>query len=200
MKTIIFDMYGVIIKENRGNFRNFLTTRKPEADEALYQPNYKLASSGQMPYGEFMALFGFRDADNGGQDYVENFLTFDPDFHEFARQEKENGVHLVLLSNDISEWSKMIREYYQIEQYFDDCIISSEVGIRKPEESIFRLALERVGEQPENCIYIDDNPNNLAVAAGLGCQTVLFRRDGGYDGKAVKSFGELRTHIDMLKI
>lgn len=192
MKTIIFDMYGVIIKENRGNFKNFLAARMPAADEALYQPNYRIASSGQMPYAEFMSLFGFPDAKAAGDDYVEHFLTCDSEFAAFATEARNAGIKLVLLSNDISEWSSHIREYYDIEQYFDLSIVSSEVGIRKPEEEIFKLTLTRLDCPPEECTYIDDNPDNLAVAQKLGCQTVLFRRDGGYDGLAVRSFEKLK--------
>lgn len=192
MKTLLFDMYGVILENYRGNFASFLKSRVPEADETLYRPNYNLASRGVMPYCDFMRLFGFDNAEEAGNDYTENFLTYDNSFADFAEYCKENDMNIFLLSNDISEWNKHIREYHDIDKYFDFCIISSDVGIRKPDEAIFRLTGEKLDCPPDECVYIDDNPDNLAVAARLGWQTVLFRRDGGYDGKTVKSFDELK--------
>ncbi len=40
----------------------------------------------------------------------------------------------------------------------DDWIASCEVGLRKPDPQIYRLAMKRVGVQPQATVYIDDRP------------------------------------------
>jgi putative hydrolase of the HAD superfamily len=45
----------------------------------------------------------------------------------------------------------------------------------KPDEAIFRLALQRFGERAEDCIFLDDHPANVAVACQLGLKAVQFR-------------------------
>ena len=56
-------------------------------------------------------------------------------------------------------------------------MISSEVGLRKPDPAIYELAAERIGLPPEACVYVDDLPGNLKPARALGMATVLHRGD-----------------------
>ena len=56
-------------------------------------------------------------------------------------------------------------------------MISSEVGLRKPDPAIYALAAERVGVEPAACVYVDDLPGNLKPARALGMATVLHRGD-----------------------
>ncbi len=42
----------------------------------------------------------------------------------------------------------------------------------KPQPEAFQKALERVNERPENCLLIDDSPDNLEAAQCLGIRTV----------------------------
>lgn len=197
MKTIIIDMYGVIIKEGHGNFKAFLAARRPEADFTLYEKYYDSASRGEIRCDEFLHLFGFGDSDSAVRDYTENFLTFDTEFISFAEKCRATGVRLALLSNDISEFSRNIMEYNRIGGYFGATVVSGDVGMRKPDPAIYRLTLDRLNSNGEECIFIDDNPNCLAAAAMLGGGTVLFRRDGGYDGKAIRTFGELTAKFGI---
>ena len=56
-------------------------------------------------------------------------------------------------------------------------MISSEVGLRKPDPAIYELAAERLGLPPAACVYVDDLPGNLKPARALGMATVLHRGD-----------------------
>jgi beta-phosphoglucomutase-like phosphatase (HAD superfamily) len=60
---------------------------------------------------------------------------------------------------------------------FDGAVISSEVGLRKPDPAIYELAAERIGVAAAGCIYVDDLPGNLKPARELGMATVLHRGD-----------------------
>ena len=53
--------------------------------------------------------------------------------------------------------------------------MSADVGLIKPDPAIFRLLLERIGRAPAECIYIDDNPKNVASAAALGFDAIAFQ-------------------------
>jgi len=57
-------------------------------------------------------------------------------------------------------------------ELFDDVVISGEVGMRKPEERIFRLAAGRLGLAPQECAFIDDVEYNVLAARALGFQAV----------------------------
>ncbi len=55
---------------------------------------------------------------------------------------------------------------------FDFVLESSREGIRKPDPRIYRLALERLGVEPEEAIYLDDLGINLKPARALGMHTI----------------------------
>jgi putative hydrolase of the HAD superfamily len=56
---------------------------------------------------------------------------------------------------------------------FDAVVISGEVGMRKPEEVIFRHAARALGLEPEECVFIDDIEANVAAAAACGMTGLL---------------------------
>ena len=51
-------------------------------------------------------------------------------------------------------------------------IESSKVGARKPEPRFYQLALERLGIQPHEAVYLDDLGINLKPARALGMKTI----------------------------
>jgi putative hydrolase of the HAD superfamily len=67
--------------------------------------------------------------------------------------------------------------------FFSSCYLHS----RKPEETIFRIALEVSQRPPEKCIFIDDRALNLEVPRRLGMQVIHY-----HDARDLRS--ELRKH------
>ncbi len=61
---------------------------------------------------------------------------------------------------------------------FDDIVISAEVGFRKPESQIYRLALQKLGVEPAETLFIDDLPRNVDAARTLGLNAYRFVTPG----------------------
>jgi putative hydrolase of the HAD superfamily len=57
------------------------------------------------------------------------------------------------------------------EVFFSSCYVRS----RKPEEAIFRMALEVSQRPPEQCLFIDDRPLNLDVPRRLGMNVIHYQ-------------------------
>jgi glucose-1-phosphatase len=57
---------------------------------------------------------------------------------------------------------------------FKEVIISSEVGFVKPQKEIFELALRKLNVEPQNCIFVDDDERNIAIARNLGFKALQF--------------------------
>jgi putative hydrolase of the HAD superfamily len=51
-------------------------------------------------------------------------------------------------------------------------VISSDVGIRKPDPAIYLLAAEKLGLAPEVCVFVDDIATNLRPAREVGMAVV----------------------------
>ncbi|MDP4119726.1 MAG: HAD family phosphatase [Bacillota bacterium] len=190
MKTIVFDMYGVIMKDPKGGLVPFINRTFPNLkDEDVYKYWIK-AGTGEMTALDFWRNLGFKNPEEAEKIYLET-IEIDEDFYKVADKLKSH-YNLALLSNDVAEWSSFIRKKYNLNQYFDISIVSGEVHLRKPNPEIFSLLLQKLNKQPNDCIYIDDRRTNLEIAHKMGLNTILFNsRNMPYDGKIVNSFSEL---------
>ena len=61
----------------------------------------------------------------------------------------------------------------------DGGIVSSKVGMTKPDQRMFSCFLERFGLKPENCLFVDDTEENVLAARALGFSGFVF---SGVDG------------------
>ncbi len=200
--TIIFDMYGVIIEESKGNFIPYTYNHFDESEYERITRQFRVeklfgkAGNGELSSDEFLSLLGFADTEFHMRDYIENHLTLDAGFIPFA--ERFGGQYeFVILSNDVSEWSAYITKFHGLDKYFKHKIVSGDVKCRKPDRKIYELALERIGKKPEECLFIDNTAKNLLVAQELGIAAVLFDRDKeAYSGTKVNTFEELAQVIE----
>lgn len=103
--------------------------------------------------------------------YSDTFV-FIPEILDLAKNLKLRGIKTAVLSNIGKFHSDVTREKNGYDE-FDPVILSYEVKMRKPEPEIYKLALEKVGAKPEECIFIDDKEENLVPARQLGIATVL---------------------------
>ncbi|MDD1769753.1 MAG: HAD family hydrolase, partial [Methanomassiliicoccales archaeon] len=70
--------------------------------------------------------------------------------------------------------------HYGLDRYFDDMIFSTDVGIRKPNPEIFRMALLHVGAEPEEAVFVGNNLQaDIKGAQNVGMRAVL-KRSGFY--------------------
>ena len=93
-----------------------------------------------------------------------------PSMYDTIRALRTAGLRTALLSNS---WG--CEEYPRADfpWLFDAVVLSGEVGMRKPEPTIFRHAAQTLGLPPRQCVFIDDMPANVAAAQALGMTAVL---------------------------
>lgn len=86
-------------------------------------------------------------------------------------------VELWILSNHRHEWLRPELERRGLDQVFDRIIISSEVGLMKPDKGIY--ATLRDGS-PDQVLFVDDKDENIEAAFAIGAvdAAVLADRDG----------------------
>lgn len=86
------------------------------------------------------------------------------DMTALVRRAKAAGITTALLSNS---WGNSYPEHL-FDGMFDAVVISGEVGMRKPEERIYRYTLEQIGRAPSECVFVDDLKHNVDAAVGIG--------------------------------
>jgi putative hydrolase of the HAD superfamily len=103
---------------------------------------------------------------------------------ELFRRLHAAGVPTGLLSNS---WGGDSYPSELFGDLFDAVVISSRVGMRKPERRIFEHAAGLLGLEPQECIFIDDIQANITAAEELGFTGVLH----GDTGETVQRITEL---------
>lgn len=86
-----------------------------------------------------------------------------------VRELRRAGVRTALVSNS---WGAASYPAGLLNDLFDAVVISGQVGLRKPDPEIYRLAVQKVGLDPAECVFVDDLPSNIGPAAQLGMGTI----------------------------
>ncbi len=94
---------------------------------------------------------------------------------DLIRELRRAGLRTALLSNS---WGNDDYPRHLFPELFDVVVISAEVGMRKPEERIFRHTAALLGLEPEECVFIDDVAANIAAAEAIGLIGVHHREPG----------------------
>lgn len=95
---------------------------------------------------------------------------------ELTRELYGMGYRLYLLSNAASTLN-IYFDRIPGSQYFSGKLVSADVKLLKPQHEIFELMYERFSLAPEDCLFIDDNPENIDGAACTGMDGIVFRED-----------------------
>ena len=90
----------------------------------------------------------------------------------------ERGMRSALLTNNVREWEPKWRSMLpEIDEIFEVVVDSAFVGMRKPDQEIYSLTVERLGGgvTASDCVFIDDVDVNCEAARSLGMAAVQFR-------------------------
>jgi len=104
-----------------------------------------------------------------------SLMLYREDLIELLEEIKIRGYKLALISDcspDVPEiWNEM--EY---SKFFDEAIFSCSVKLKKPDEKIYNLVLDKLGEKAENCYYVGDGGSfELTGAKKVGMHPILIK-------------------------
>lgn len=120
----------------------------------------------------------------------EHYQLFE-DVKDSLSRLQQMGLRLGIVSN-FAPTLKAILESKGILDFFDPVIVSTEVGLEKPDPAIFKLALERSGLPAEDILYIGDHDLNDIWAPGqVGIDAVKILRYDYHTGEGIHSLREL---------
>jgi putative hydrolase of the HAD superfamily len=82
---------------------------------------------------------------------------------------------LILVSNTNEAHFEFIRSKYHALDYFDQHVLSYEVGSLKPDHKIFEHAIDVAGRPAEALFFTDDREENILAARELGIHAHQFQ-------------------------
>ena len=184
IRAVIFDLGGVLVRTEDRAPRDRLAARLgmtyDELSSLIFEsPSSKQASLGQIGVSQHLesvranlglSLEAFQAA------YEEFWAgdALDTSLMDFLRSLRPR-YQTALLSNAWDDLRGVLDREWNILDAFDQVIISAEVGLVKPDERIFRLALERLGVTPGEAVFVDDFTHNVEAARLAGLHAIHFR-------------------------
>lgn len=194
--TLFWDIGGVILTNgwDRGSRRDAATTFKLDWDE--FQDRHDLSfpafDSGQITLNEYLDRTLFYRARSFSREEFTAFMFAQskeyPESRAVLSAAARTGKYFIgAINNEPLELNQYRIEAFHLRQEFLVFFSSCYVRSRKPEETIFRVALEVTQRAPEQCIFIDDRPLNLESPRRLGMTAIHFQ-----NAKQLRS--ELRNH------
>lgn len=132
---------------------------------------YQECSLGKMSSTDFWATAGAGGASD--EEYCRNHRLTEGVVAVLAELDT-TGVRLGCLSNDVSEWSKLLRERFGLGEYLTDWFVSGDTGVRKPAPEAFTTLCRRLDVAPNRILLIDDRAENVSAARAAGLQALQY--------------------------
>ncbi|HVT58108.1 MAG TPA: HAD family phosphatase [Thermoanaerobaculia bacterium] len=150
-----------------------------EMDER-HHLTYDTYESGKMGLAAYLDRVMFYEPRSFTYEDVVSFILGEarpfPEMIDLVRQLKaRHGLKVAVLSNEGRELTADRIERFGLAAFVDFFVVSSYVHFRKPDEDIFRVALDIAQARPDRVAYIDDRRMFVEVAAALGMHAIWHR-------------------------
>ena len=174
--TLLFDLGGVLIELDGSPLKDhWLETPVSYADAWLrwgQSPVVKAFETGIMPADEFVErIIAEQGLLISSDQFKQEFTRWPKGLFAGARElllslrkdytlgfySNTNELHLPWLTKDLG-----------LESLFDYCFASYEIGYFKPDTQGFAYAADKMGVDPRNILFIDDNMLNVEGARKAG--------------------------------
>lgn len=187
IKAIIFDYNGVVKTINKYFFDDVESIFSLSAEEKEYAKKmtrdlFEQLDKGLLDEDSFWLKFSQRINKSmpvnvkelARKLFNEHFELYE-EVVNMLKNLKTNGYVTAVLSDTFPYMADITRERNGYD-YFDKVYLSCEVGFVKPQKEFYELAVKDLVVLPGECIFIDDNEDNLLPAEKLGMKTVLAKK------------------------
>jgi len=187
IKNIIFDYGNVLLnwnpyfqfepffadKQKCKYFLEEILTSEWYDEEDIGTPLDEVVEKWSARYPEFADAFQFYV--DGFEDSIRGEM---PGMYELISDLKQRGYRIWGLSNWSWELFQRILPKYRIFSLMEGMVISGKVGMIKPNSDIYEYFLDRYSLKAEECVFIDDRPENIVGAALVGIKGIVFKDAG----------------------
>ncbi|MDO6759091.1 HAD family phosphatase [Tamlana sp. 2_MG-2023] len=181
IKTIIFDFGNVFINlDIPGAQKHAFETLEIDSFSEEIQAFNSFYEQGLISTDEFLDFYAenFPKLSREELKDVWNYMLkhFPPKRLEFIKTLKASGKYkLILLSNTnelhIDHIKEQVNFFDEFKNCFDKFYLSHEINLAKPNYDIFEYVLEENNLKAEECLFIDDNKDNIISADALNFKT-----------------------------
>lgn len=174
-RAVIFDFFGVFCAPIATNWFK-KTVPGYEANLASFQALCTESDLGKLSRADFNTkaskLTGIPvgEVERG----IEAETVIDTTLVAYIEELKTRGYRVVCLSNGSHEFTLKIIDDYGLRELFEEIILSSDLGIVKPDPKIYIYTLEKLKLSASEVIFVDDRKANVDAAEACGIHSLLF--------------------------
>jgi putative hydrolase of the HAD superfamily len=182
IRALFWDIGGVLLTnawdhEERDQAVETFLLNKTEFEARHHElvPNFE---EGRLTLDEYLDRVIFFQARTFSREQFKQFM-FSLSKPKSQSLELARSLSAKYFMGTINNESRELNEYrirtFGLADSFDVFVSSCYVGRRKPDERIYKLALDLTQHTPQECCFIDDRPANIEAAAKVGLSTVLMK-------------------------
>jgi len=182
---IIFDLGGVIVPESNDRIEKGISTKlKIDRGEFLQikKKHENDLTTGKITLLEFYSIFFNIMGENIE---ANNLVTEHVNLYEqYSSKWDKSILDLIINLKKKYKIACLTNTEFEIAQYnkgkglfeyFDKSFISSDIGLKKPDQNIFEFVLKDLNCNPKNLLFIDDKIENVIAAKNLGINCIHYK-------------------------
>lgn len=106
--------------------------------------------------------------------------SLNPGITALLAMAENNGISVWCLSNDVCLWSEKFRRNLGIEKFLEGSVISGDVGVRKPDKTIYEILIHSIDCKVGDILFVDDREKNIIASRNAGIETIMFNPETGF--------------------
>jgi putative hydrolase of the HAD superfamily len=182
--ALFWDVGGVLLSNAWDREQRQRTLREFNLDEVEFESRHEMLVSsferGKITLQNYLERTVFyRPRSFTAEAFTQHMFSLstpNPETLQLGKELSRSGKYLMSTINNESKELNLYRiQTFGLREIFSLFVSSCFVGLRKPEEGIYRLALEITQRPPEECCFIDDRPLNLDSASRLGMHVIQMK-------------------------
>lgn len=196
IKNIIFDFGGVLLDWNPRYLYKSYFNNDEEMEHFLADicnGEWNIRQDAGRPFAEAV-----KELQAKFPEYAEAIQMYDDDWEKMLKCElpesidlhkelKFMGYGIYGLTNWSAEKIGYAFANYSFFSLFDGIVVSGVEKVVKPDRKIYEILLERYSLKPGECVFIDDNQDNVDMAKVLGINAIRF-----------DNIGNVKEHLETL--
>ncbi|MDQ6843289.1 MAG: HAD-IA family hydrolase [Bacteroidota bacterium] len=165
-KILFSDIGGVLLSNGWGHESRAMAAKKYKLDyeemDALHHFIFNVFEIGKVSLDDYLDTVVFNHPRNFFREDFKDFMFAQsvllPQMLPWLIEWKKTHTQLKIISinNEARELNNYRIKTFKLHDFFDAFVSSCEVGMRKPDPGIFKLALGIAQAEPHECLYFDD--------------------------------------------
>ncbi len=175
IKAIIFDCFGVLYPDTYWAMASEYLGAELDSHRAKLHDLVRQVDLGLITRDQLWANFGDIVGKSKDEVYgrLEDFAGLDSRLLKFIDEHK-SSYKIGMISNVGQGFIERMFIKKPALSYFDSIVLSSDVGLVKPDIKIYELSAGQLDVKPAECVFIDDLQKNVDGAINAGMQAIRY--------------------------